>query len=140
MNPFMEGPVSQANNSQNLPTFKEYAWDFNKNRFIYNSDGTHTIVTEKEAIKVWVFKCLQTERYRFLAYFDDYGCELEPFIGKPNDGTEQTELYRYIEEALLVNPYIKRVDAISIETDHKKITMHLSLSTVYGDSKIRLEV
>lgn len=138
-NPFMEGPaVSQPGTG--LQPFREYAWDFSKNCFIYDTKGKHIILEGNEAIKIWVYKCLSVERYRYIAYFDDYGCELEQFIGKPNDGTEETELYRYIQESLLVNPYIKRVSNLSVEKDHKKIIMHLQLKTVYGDLSTEWEV
>ena len=138
-NPFMTGPtVSQSTGS--LQPFREYAWDFDRNCFIYDGKGNHVILEGNEAIKIWVYKCLKVERYKFLAYFDDYGCELEQFIGKPNDGTEETELYRYVKESLLVNPYIKQVENISVEKDHKKITMKLQLKTVYGELTTGWEV
>ena len=37
----------------------------NRNSFIYNDDGSMKIVTRNEAIKVWVYKVLQTERFRY---------------------------------------------------------------------------
>lgn len=140
-NPFVTGPTESDITNNNLPIFKEFAWDFEKNRFLYNADGSHKIVEKNEAIKVWVLHALKVERYRYLAYFDDYGIELEPFVGTgPNDKERSSELYQYVKEGMLVNPYIVDVIALSTELDHKKITMTLNLETVYGSTSVRIEV
>lgn len=140
-NPFMLGPDNTETDNDDLPVFNEYAWDFDRDSFILNDDGSHKIVTENEAIKVWVWHVLRCERYIHLAYYDDYGIELEKFIGTgPNDNQRSAELFRYIKEALLVNPYIKNVTALSVEQVHKKITMTLKLATVYGETDIGIEV
>lgn len=140
-NPFVTGPTAAETTASDLPVFKEYAWDYERDRFIYNADGTHKIVEKNEAIKVWVLHTLRVERYRYLAYFDDYGIELEPFVGTgPNDSERSSELFRYVKEGLLVNPYILDVTALSTKLGHKKITMTLHLETVYGSTSIGIEV
>lgn len=140
-NPFVTGPTASDITSNNLPVFKEFAWDFERDRFLYNADGSHKIVEKNEAIKVWVMHALRVERYRYLAYFDDYGIELEPFVGTgPNDKERSSELLQYIKEGMLVNTYIVDVIALSTELDHKTITMKLNLETVYGSTSVRIEV
>lgn len=140
-NPFVTGPSENEIVNADLPVFKEFAWDFEKDRFIYNADGTHRIVEKKEAVKVWVLHALRCERYRYLAYFDDYGIEIEPFVGTgPNDGGRASELFQYIKEGLLVNPYITGVTAMSTELVGKKNTMTLHLETVYGSTSVGIEV
>lgn len=147
-NPFMTSgitstlsPASVLSDQDNLPEFKELAWDFEKNRFIYNRDGTHKILTQNEAMKVWIRKAILVERYRYRAYFDDYGMELERFVGKtPNDGVSQTLLFQYIKEGLLVNPYIKRVAVNGIARTKKKIMMTLAVTTIYGTETVETEV
>ena len=124
-----------------IKEFKEYAWDFNRNSFIYNDDGSMKIVTRNEAIKVWVYKVLQTERFRYGAYYDDYGLDLERFVGKvANDEINANELYNAVKETLLVNPYILAVNNISVEQVNKKIILNLELTTVYGKSTQKIEV
>lgn len=99
------------------------------------------IVTRNEAIKVWVYKVLQTERFRYGAYYDDYGLDLGKFIGKvPNNEINANELYNAVKETLLVNPYILAVNNISVEQMNKKITLNLELTTVYGKSTQKIEV
>lgn len=140
-NPFVTGPTATDTTSSDLPIFKEYAWDYEKDKFLFNADGSHKVVEKNEAIKVWVLHALRCERYRYLAYFDDYGIELEPFVGTgPNDSGRSSELFKYVKEGLMVNPYILDVTALSTKLDHKKITMTLQLETVYGSSSIGIEV
>ena len=140
-NPFTAGPGVARNLRTDLPTFKEFAWDYEKDQFLYNPDGSHKIVEKNEAVKAWTLHALRCERYRYLAYFDDYGIELEPFVGTgPNDQERSSELFRYIKEGLLVNPYILDVTALSTQLDHKKIAMTLQLETVYGATSVGIEV
>lgn len=140
-NPFVAGPDVAQSLRTDLPTFKEFAWDYEKDQFLYNPDGSHKIVEKNEAVKVWVLHALRCERYRYLAYFDDYGIELEPFVGTgPNDHERSSELFRYVKEGLLVNPYILDVTALSTQLDHKKIIMTLQLETVYGTTSVGIEV
>ena len=40
------------------------------------------MVTENEALKVWIYKAILTERYRYLAYDDSYGITIEPSVGE----------------------------------------------------------
>lgn len=140
-NPFIAGPDVAQNLRTDLPVFKEFAWDYEKDRFLYDANGGHKIVEKNEAIKVWVLHTLRCERYRYLAYFDDYGIELEPFVGTGvNDQRRSSELFQYVKEGLLVNPYILDVTALSTQLNHKKITMTLQLETVYGTTSVGIEV
>ena len=80
-NPFVSGTSSKTDvAATNLAIFKEYAWDFVNDRFIYEN-GSHKVVAENEALKVWIYKTLKTERWRYRAYDNSYGIELEQFIG-----------------------------------------------------------
>lgn len=140
-NPFMLGPSDTETNESILPEFTEFAWDFSKDCFIYEADGAHKIVRGKDAVKVWVWHVLRCERYRHLAYYDDYGIELEKFIGTgPNDEKRRSELFQCIKDGLLVNPYITNVTAINVEQENKKIVMTLHLDTVYGETELGIEV
>ena len=85
---------------------------------------------------------MQTERFRYGAYYDDYGLDLERFVGKvaANDEINANELYNAVKETLLVNPYILAVNNISVEQVNKKIILNLELITVYGKSTQKIEV
>lgn len=142
-NPFMTAGISSiATGSQvDLPVFAELDWDFNRNKFRLDRNGAPIRLERIPALKVWIRKALLCARYRYLAYFDDYGLDLEKFQGKvTNDEIESTELFRYVQDALLVNPYITAVANGGVEIDHKIITLTVNVTTIYGKSTLRLEV
>lgn len=129
--------IQAVQESQELPTFKEYAWDFDNNCFLYDAGGHHIIVEEKEAIKVWVYKALATERYRYEAYSWQYGIEVKPFIGLVMGVEERiSELKRIIIECLMVNPYIVSVDSFDFKQEGVKATVEIQLTTVYGEVSV----
>ena len=65
--------IQAANRNESLPLFVEYGYDFDKQCFRYDEKGQNLMVTENEALKVWIYKAILTERYRYLAYDDSYG-------------------------------------------------------------------
>ena len=140
-NPFMTGTTQGTSSQETRPTFREMAWDFGHDCFILDKEGNHVYVERNEAIKVWVYHTLRCERYRYRAYFDDYGVQLEPFVGRgPNDATYTNELYQTVKEGLLVNPYILNVAAVNAVRDHKRVTLSLALTTVYGSMTMQVQI
>lgn len=135
--PFV-GSVSEAastrTETEDLPLLTEYAWDFNTDKFLYDGDGHHIIVTGKEALKVWIYKALKTERFVHEAYSWSYGIELKPFIGKVMGVKERySELRRVIVECLMVNPYIKSIDSVTFAQDGPTVTCNITLTSIYGE-------
>lgn len=77
----------------------EYGYDFEKHRFRYDENGNNITVTEDEALKVWIYKALMTERYRYLAYHDEYGITIEPYQGTmPNSVYTADQICQNIRE------------------------------------------
>ena len=119
-----------------LPLFQEYAWDFERDCFLYDVNGRHILLTGNPALEVWIYKALKTERFEYLAYSWQYGIELKPFIGKVMGVQERySELRRVITECLMVNPYIRSIDSFSITPENRAelIRVHITLTTVYGE-------
>ena len=133
--PYVAIDVTNTSDTDLLPLYKEYAWDFDNDCFIYDSDGNHKVVEQNEALKVWVYKTLKVERYRYRAYNDDYGMELEQFVGKnPNNPETAETLKRFIREGLLVNPYIEKINSIDVTVqEHDYLELTIDLTTIYGD-------
>lgn len=124
-----------------LPLFQEYAWDFERDRFLYDVNGRHILLTGNPALEVWIYKALKTERFEYLAYSWQYGIELKPFIGKVMGVQERySELRRVITECLMVNPYIRSIDSFSITPENRAelIRVHITLTTVYGEVEINV--
>lgn len=131
------GTVTANTYTSDLPTPKEYAWDFENDCFLYDADGSHKIVEGDEAIKIWIYKALSTERFRYLAYSWQYGIELRPFIGKVMSVQQRySEIKRVIVECLMVNPYIKRIDTIDIQHEGDTVDISITLTTIYGEVSV----
>lgn len=131
------GTVTANTYTSDLPTPKEYAWDFENDCFLYDADGRLKIVEGDEAIKIWIYKALSTERFRYLAYSWQYGIELRPFIGKVM-GVQQrySEIKRVIVECLMVNPYIRSIDTIDIQHEGDTVDISITLTTIYGEVSV----
>ena len=124
-----------------LPLFQEYAWDFERDCFLYDVNGRHILLSGNPALEVWIYKALKTERFEYLAYSWQYGIELKPFIGKVMGVQERySELRRVITECLMVNPYIRSIDSFSITQENRAelIRVHITLTTVYGEVEINV--
>lgn len=140
-NPFINSTTVSAVSTNKLPYLTEYAWDFVNDRFLKNADGQHIIVTENEALKVWIYKTLKTERFRYVAYHDSYGIELEKYIGQNNIKNVGEMIKADIKEGLLVNPYIVSIDNMTItkqEDDIIEIT--ITLTSIYKKTTYKVVI
>ena len=131
--PFINGDSGLLEASSNkFPLYKECAWDFINDRAIF-VDGSPKIVYGNEGIKVWIYKAIKTNRYQYDIYTWDYGCEIESLIGKGFQlGFIKSETKRYIEEALIINPYITKINKINVEFDTDILTAEIDLDTIHG--------
>lgn len=129
--PFISPPEVE-NIYPEYPIYFECAWDFKTDQAIFE-DGNPKIVSGNEAIKVWVYKAIKTTRYQYEIYTWDYGCEIESLFGKGFQlGFIESETKRFIEEALIVNPYITKINKIDVEFSKDVLTAYVDLETVYG--------
>ena len=114
-----------------FPLYKEVAWDFDKD-FPILQNGTFKIVEGNEAIKVWVYKAILTQRYNHSIYSWDYGSEIESLIGKPyTPALTKAEAKRYIKEALEINPYILEIDIVDINFKDSILSASVKIKTIY---------
>lgn len=124
---------SEVSQTAELPVFKELAFDFETGQ-LKTIGGQFYYVEKNEAIKIWIWKALNTSRYTYLAYSTDYGNEIYTLIGRYL--AKQllfSELKRLIEEALLCNPYIKSLTDFEIEQKGAKVECLFAVNTIYGN-------
>ena len=122
--------------SADLPLAKEYAWDFKENDFLL-VDGKNVIITGNEAVKIWIWKVMQTKKNRFKAYSDSYGNELESLINLGlSTGALRSELERYLKETLLVNAYVIGISNIVLNMDGSMMSINFTATTVYGEVSV----
>ena len=146
-NPFIAmEPTEDENAASELPYLEEYAWDFEHNCFRYDANGNHIIVTETEAIKVWVYKCLKCERFMYNVYrhgiYNDrcnYGVWLEKYIGKnPNNEKTASAVRKEIRDAILANPYIESIDYLEIDSiKSDTLVLNMGLTSIYGSLEMK---
>ena len=123
-----------------FPLYKEVAWDFEKDIPMLEN-GSFKIVEGNEAIKVWIYKAILTQRYEHSIYSWDYGSELMDLIGKPYTlELTKAEAKRYIKEALLINPYILEVNVLDISFKDCLLSADIKVHTIYGESEVIFNV
>lgn len=132
------GDIKEESLKEDKPLYKEIAWDYKENKPLVE-DGDFKQVTGAEAVKTWCYKTLQTNRYKFEIYTWSYGNELENLIGKQyTNSFAQAECTRYVEECLLVNPYIESIESIATNFIDGLLKINCTLKTAYGEVDINV--
>lgn len=141
--PFISG-IDDIENTNIEPTgtplemYREVAWDY-VNDIPIIENGDFKIVEGKEAIKVWIYKSLKTNRFEHEIYSWDYGSELNELVGyQDTNNLIKTESERYIKEALLINPYILDVKINDVKINDSILNANVIVSTVYGEVDINV--
>lgn len=110
----------------------EVKWDFISDTPVFKNKNP-VIISENEAIKVWIWNALKTARKRFVIFTHDYGNDFEELIGQPySESIKQMEAKRYLEECLLINPYIQSVNNVDVSFQDDKLSISFSVTTLYG--------
>lgn len=141
--PFIDNTGTSRDDSPDvLEPLKEYAYDFERNELLLDADGHTYMVTGNEALRIWILKTLATERYHYTAYSFGFGAEWQDqLVGSSMDaGVLKLELERYIVEALMVNPYIKRLDNFAFEATSMGVTVTFECTSIYGTDKIPVPI
>lgn len=127
--------TSTSTNIETLPMFKEMAIDFSNGEVLIGKDNDVIILEGNEALKVWIWKTLLTDRFKYKAYSNSYGNELKKEIGFVYDRKIKEQLINSeINDCLMVNPYIKRVYNFENDWDNStgKLKVYFSVQTIYG--------
>ena len=94
-----------------------------------------------EALRIWIFKALTTERFRYTAYDSTFGSEIHTLIGSPlNSEIVTSELKRFVIEALMVNPYISELSNFQFTRTTSGVQAEFDCTTIYGNMPIMWEV
>lgn len=132
--PLIDAP--DTGNAQSLPPAREVAWDFVLDQPIWRS-GSPLYVTGADAVLVWAWNCIHTERFAHDVFTADYGQDLAGLIGQPyGDEVRQSEAIRKIREALMINPYITAVDQINASLKGSVLQISFNLTTIYGEVSV----
>lgn len=124
----------QAENTKDLPLFKEMAIDFETGE-VLTENGEIISLEGKEALNVWIWKALKTERNRFKAYSNNFGSDIYKEIGYVYDRTVKEQLIvNEIIDSLLVNPYITNVYDFEVFYSDNELTLNINfkVDSIYG--------
>lgn len=118
-----------------LPVPREYGVDFSTGRM------TGQIVEGLEAIKVWIWNTLHTERYRYAIYSWVYGVEYEQYIGQTvDDDYLQNDCRVETEDALLISPYIRSIEDFSATAGSDSLAIRFRVITTLGSTEVKVNV
>ena len=126
---------------EEMPVFKEYAIDFKTGEYLKDENNDIKVLEKNEALKVWIFKALKTERFRYTdVHSDNYGSELETNIGTIyQKSVKDALIINQIRDTLLVNPYILECYNFDISNEDEYVPqITFNVKTVYG--KLEMEV
>lgn len=140
--PFIDSNEPVQNIVEELPLLKEYAYDFEKNELLLDEGGCTYMVEGNQALRIWILKALSTERFHYTAYSFAFGCEWQDqLIGHSmNAEILKLEAERFIVEALMVNPYIQRLDNFEFENSRAGLTVNFECTSIYGTDTILVPI
>jgi len=119
--------------------FCEYAYDFENNELL-TRNGEHYYVYGNEAMKIWIYKCMLTDRFRFSAYTDRFGTEVYTLIGEViSTKLKEAEVKRYITEAIMVHPFMVSINKMILKTEKSGLYVDVYYTTVFTDKIARVE-
>ena len=108
--------------------YREYEIDYT------TGELTGRIVEGLDALKVWMYLALNTQRYRFDQYSWNYGHEMDDLIGTAYvPDYIQMEAARITEECLMVNEHIMGIEDFTVAINEEKVSRSFTVKTDYGE-------
>lgn len=110
-NLFPEGYDEEIITTEDLaseqPTGYRNGIAFDSQRGDFLRDGMHKLLDSDgiESWKSWCVNCIQTERYKHLAYSSDFGIEIDAAMRANSREEAESILTRQITEAIMADPY-----------------------------------
>lgn len=98
---------------------------------------TGKIVEGLEVIKVWIWLCMHTERFRHAIYSADYGTSLEQYIGHMlSEEYINTDCESEISDALLINEYIESIEDFEAVRNSDSLNISFRVVTKFGSIEV----
>ena len=121
----------KEDDSQVVKIPREYGIDFATGQL------TGKIVEGIEAIKVWIWLCMHTERFRHAIYSADYGTSLEQYIGHMlSEEYLNTDCESEITDALLINEYIESIEDFEAVRNSDSLNISFRVVTKFGSIEV----
>lgn len=116
------------------------AFDYKTGDFM--RDGKNKILDSDgiESWKSWCINCLQTERYKHLAYSDGFGIETDPIFQATSREEAESFLTRQITEAILADPYQRSEYVSDIEYSWESPDAVRAHVTIHGVDDVTIDI
>jgi len=118
---------------------KSWFFDFEKGDFVLDGAGRVVEADGHTAWAHWCVKAVLTERFGYLVYGFNYGCEIEQARGQPSRQAVEAELERVIIEALLADPRTEMVRDFSFAWQGDEVYVSFTAVPRIGTAE-RIEV
>lgn len=116
------------------------AFDYESGDF--RRDGKNKILDSDgiESWKSWCINCLQTERYKHLAYSSDFGIDLTAAMRAGSREEAESILTREITEAILADPYERTEYVEDITFDWSAPDKVAVSATIHGIADVTIDI
>lgn len=99
--------------------------------------GKARLGNEVDAHRLWIMKCLLTERYKYLAYDTDFGVGINEILESDDDkDVIESEIEREIIEALEVDERTSSVEDFSFAWRGDEIQVEFVVESIYENEDI----
>ena len=105
-------------------------------------DGKNKILdsTGVESWRSWCINCIQTERYKHLAYSSDFGIEIDAALNASSREEAESILPREVTEALLADPYGRTAYIDEIEFDWTAPDSIQMKARIHGIDEVTIDI
>ena len=133
--PQIDGEIQVVNSIATIPS-KTYKLNINETGY----DRIIGYVDNLEAVKQVVYHILMTERYSYLIYDNNYGIELQQYIGKSTDYLVAT-IEDTLKEALTYDLRITDVIVNAIYgIGNDKVLVDFTVQSIYGNLQLEVNI
>lgn len=132
-------PEEAEETAAELPLLMDLALDLETGQLAVRN-GRHYTVTGLEALRIWIWKALRTNRGQYTAYSDQFGQDLEEVFGQTDLEMAQVLAQDYLTEALETSPYILDVRDFQFERSGSGLEVAFVVDSIYGQVEETLEV
>lgn len=123
--------IAESEETKVIEVPREYGIDFTTGQL------TGKIVEGIEAIKVWIWLCMHTERFRHAIYSSDYGTALDQYFGHVlSDEYINTDCESEISDALLMNEYIESIEDFEVIRNSDTLNIKFRVVTKFGSLEV----
>lgn len=139
---YEEEIITEDDLSSEKPTGYRNGISFDNLSGDFRRDGMNKIMPSDgiESWKSWCINCLQTERYKHLAYSTDFGIELDAALRARSREEAESILTRQIVEAIMADPYERTADVENITFDWTAPDTVAVDVTIHGIDDVTIDI